>query len=90
VFIDPQIPEGITWAETTKETPYGTLVVNWHLEKDQLKLNIDVPVGCKAKVVIPDNINRYKVNRRTYRTRELENPSVAVIGSGKYSLSYSR
>lgn len=88
VFIDPQIPEGITWAETTKETPYGTLTVKWHLEKDLLKLNIDVPVGCKAKVVLPGMLKKYQINGQTYKTRE--NPSVAVIGSGKYSLSFSR
>ena len=31
VFIDPQIPKGLTWAKMAKDTPYGVIVVDWEL-----------------------------------------------------------
>jgi len=38
VIIQPQIPEGITWAKTTKETPFGPLVVKWKLEGSKFNM----------------------------------------------------
>lgn len=32
-YIDPQIPVGVSWANTQKETPYGTIIVNWKFDK---------------------------------------------------------
>ena len=55
LYIDPQIPEGVTWAKVSKETPFGTVCVNWQLEDKQLKLDISLPVGITADVVTPKN-----------------------------------
>jgi alpha-L-rhamnosidase len=55
VFIDPQIPEGVTWAKTTKETPYGTIAVDWKVESSgKLSLNVALPVGVTATVILPN------------------------------------
>ncbi|MDR0724461.1 MAG: glycoside hydrolase family 78 protein [Prevotellaceae bacterium] len=51
VTISPQIPEGITRAEVTKETPYGTLVVKWKKNNEKIRFDITVPVGCTAELV---------------------------------------
>ncbi len=53
VRINPQIPEGLTWAKTTKETPYGTLVVNWEVKKGFQNMYISLPVGMQATVTVP-------------------------------------
>ena len=34
ILIQPQIPNGVTWAKTFKETPYGKLVVNWSIKRE--------------------------------------------------------
>ena len=89
-FIDPQIPEGVTWAKTTKETPYGTIELNWLLENNKMKLSLEVPVGSIAKVVLPGNIKEYLLNGKSNSLVSQKETSLVIIGSGKYSLSYNR
>ena len=64
VYIDPQIPNGVTWAKTMKESPYGTIIVNWELKNTQLNLQVSVPSGTTATVCIPDAAVSCKMNRR--------------------------
>ena len=50
-YIDPQIPNGVTWTKVTKESPYGAIVVNWKLiDNNQLNLQLTVPAGTTATV----------------------------------------
>jgi len=86
VIIDPQIPDGIGWAKTTKETPFGTIKVNWSLENNKLKFVLEVPVGCKAKVVLPGFPKDYILNGSTHRLQQKKEPGVVELGSGKYTL----
>lgn len=55
VFIDPQIPTGLTWAKITKESPYGEIVVRWELKENRLNLQVSVPAGVTATVCKPKN-----------------------------------
>lgn len=55
VFIDPQIPTGVTWAKITKESPYGEIVVRWELKDGRLNLQVSVPAGVTATVCKPKN-----------------------------------
>ncbi|MDR1497730.1 MAG: glycoside hydrolase family 78 protein [Puniceicoccales bacterium] len=51
-FVEPQIPKGVTWAKVTKETPHGTVKVEWKIEGGKtLKISLVVPVGATALVV---------------------------------------
>jgi alpha-L-rhamnosidase len=84
VFISPQIPKGITWAKTAKETPYGTLSVDWALDGNILNMNMTVPVGCKAKVLLPASVMLYDLDGVS---NERKNDPVVITG-GKYVLSY--
>lgn len=54
IYIDPQIPEGVTWAETTKESPYGTISVHWEIKDNQRIMHISLPVGVRASVAVPE------------------------------------
>ncbi|MEI6050081.1 MAG: family 78 glycoside hydrolase catalytic domain [Bacteroidota bacterium] len=80
LLIDPQIPKGITWANTSKETPYGTVSVNWKLEEGTLKMDIKIPAGSTARVTIPEGVHSYKLNGKSNRNEV----SFAEIGSGEY------
>jgi alpha-L-rhamnosidase len=63
VWIDPQLPQGVTWAKTTKESPYGTINVDWALESTgKLKVNITLPAGTQGSFVIPGKALRCEVN----------------------------
>lgn len=53
VHINPQIPAGLTWANTTRETPYGTIVVNWEVKDGFQNMHISLPVGMQATVTVP-------------------------------------
>ena len=80
LLINPQIPEGVTWANTTKETPYGTVSVNWKIENGSFTMNIKVPVGCTASVTLPKEMISYKLNGKSIKNEDL----FAEIGSGEY------
>lgn len=86
VIIQPQIPDGITWANTTKETPFGPLVVNWKLEGREFNMQLQIPVGVKAKVVIPENVLSYRLNGKESKLKEGE--TAILVESGSYGLFY--
>jgi alpha-L-rhamnosidase len=80
LLINPQIPEGVTWAKTTRETPYGTVGVNWIKENDLFTMNIKVPVGSTARVTLPESISGYRLNGKSIKNKD----SFAEISSGEY------
>jgi alpha-L-rhamnosidase len=84
VLIDPQVPQGITWAKATKETPYGTIAVNWKTENKMMKINMEIPVGCKAGVIIPESNETYVLNGQTYKMDE----PIIELESGNYTFDY--
>ncbi len=84
VFIEPQIPQGLTWANSTKESPYGTIVVNWKLKVNVMTLHVVVPVGVKASVAVPDRVCKGIVNGEhvTFDTSHME------ITAGTYDIEF--
>lgn len=87
IVIQPQIPNGVTWAKTSKETPYGKLVVNWQLKNDELFLEVEIPVGAEAEIPLPQNVEQYKINRKSFAVNKMEQPAIG-LKSGKYAVSY--
>ena len=70
-YVDPQIPNGVTWAKVTKESPYGTIAVNWKLKDDnQLNLQLTIPAGTTATVCIPNNAVSCKKNKKKVSVKE--------------------
>jgi len=88
MLIQPQIPIGITWAKTFKETPYGKLVVNWELKEKVMELNVEIPVGSVAGVVIPSDIKKYSLDGKEYELSG-EKSAVVAVKSGKYKINYT-
>jgi alpha-L-rhamnosidase len=52
--VAPRPGGGITAAETEHLTPHGRAAVAWRLDGDALELEVTVPEGCVAEVVLPD------------------------------------
>jgi alpha-L-rhamnosidase len=85
IIIEPDIPEGITWANTTKETPYGTIQVNWKIENGIFKMHIKIPAGCRADVMIPENVSQYEMNGKHFTKKDY----TLKTGSGEYEILYN-
>jgi len=88
VIIRPQIPRGVTWARTYKETPFGRIAVNWSLEDGTLKMEVSIPLGTEAGIVIPSGISKYRMNGSEYEIPGDKNNTVNVK-SGTYLISYT-
>ncbi|MDR2954960.1 MAG: glycoside hydrolase family 78 protein [Prevotella sp.] len=84
IFIEPQIPDGMTWAKTSLESPYGTVSTNWKLESGKFKMEVVLPIGCKATVILPENAQDYKLNGNN-----LDEGSSFGINNGKHLIEAS-
>ncbi|MDR1593452.1 MAG: glycoside hydrolase family 78 protein [Prevotellaceae bacterium] len=85
VIIDPQIPQGVTWAKTTKDTPYGAVAVNWQLNNDVLDMEIVIPFGSSATVIKPRNARKYSLSGSVKQAGEEKQ---IELGSGKFKITY--
>ena len=84
-FIEPQIPQGVTWAHTTKDTPYGTVVVNWALKDGGLKVHVSIPIGSTADLRLPGNASLCKVNGKDIALTE----ESLLLEAGTYDIEAS-
>lgn len=53
ISIAPLIGGGLTWAESSLESPHGTIRVRWELDGDTVRLEADVPRDCTAVIDVP-------------------------------------
>jgi len=88
VQIYPQVPHGITWVKTFKETPYGKLVVEWNLKGKTMEMELEIPVGMEAEIPLPAEAEEYRLNGRKIALQGGKLPLIR-IKSGKYNISYN-
>lgn len=89
IRIHPQIPKGVTWANTSKETPIGTVIVNWILNDDTMEMEIQIPVGSEAEVVLPEGITKININGLEYGVA-VNREKTMHMQSGRYKMKYKR
>ncbi|HEX2977223.1 MAG TPA: family 78 glycoside hydrolase catalytic domain, partial [Bacteroidales bacterium] len=53
IIISPEPVGDITWAVTSFNTVHGKIGCSWKIEGGKISLRTDIPVGCKATVMIP-------------------------------------
>lgn len=53
-LVKPLIGGSLTYAKAHTKTPYGTIEVSWEIKDKQFKLNVSVPYGSEAKIVLPN------------------------------------
>jgi alpha-L-rhamnosidase len=83
VFIDPQIPNGMTWAKISKECPYGRIGINWKLVDSELNYQVEIPIGVTATVYIPQKVESFTINGKNSDKIDKVN-----IYSGKYNFKF--
>jgi alpha-L-rhamnosidase len=85
IWIEPQIPKGVTWAKTSKDTPYGRLSLDWTLNGNIMELSLTVPPGSVACVVLPGQTSEYILNgKKSANNRE----NIVTVESGLHKISY--
>ena len=58
VLVAPQPGGGITWAETSLQSPHGRIAVRWDLDDGELCIDVEVPEGVTATIRTPDGVDR--------------------------------
>ena len=53
IVIDPQVAGDVTSAETSYESPYGTIACSWRLSGNSYFLDVTIPANTKAGIVLP-------------------------------------
>ena len=82
VIIQPQLVKGLSWVKAAKETPLGLLEVKWEKTDASFVLELNIPVGCEATVMIPVRAKTVLVNN------EISGKSDALeIPSGRYRIT---
>lgn len=91
VFIDPQIPAGVTWAKVTKESPYGTMTANWKLDGGQLNIHVTLPAGVEGTVVMPVNAAACEMNGKKIKITggKIHAEKSITVKSGSYDFVIS-
>jgi alpha-L-rhamnosidase len=59
VLIKPQPMGDLTWAKASHQTAAGKLSTSWKLTSGRFELELEIPSGCNAEVVLP-NGERFK------------------------------
>lgn len=83
-IINPEIPSGVIWANTSKESPYGIISVKWKSSNGSLTMDIEIPAGSAASIVIPEKCKSYILNGKTYTV----NDHVLEVGNGKFRYTF--
>jgi alpha-L-rhamnosidase len=79
-FIAPEVPDSVTWANTSKETPYGTIVTRWKISGNEFTMEITVPPGTTASLMMPENCRNLTIDGRS----QAMNVTYHETGSGKH------
>lgn len=83
VKIEPQVAKGVEWCNISKQTPYGEITIGWQKQQGEFVMEITLPVGVEAEVVIPAEAQNIKHNKQSLQSGEQ-----VVIKSGKHTLKY--
>ena len=66
IIFKPQPVGNVTWAKYYNNTVYGRAGIEWNIENEVLKVEVEVPVSCKATVILPDG-NQTEIGSGKYR-----------------------
>lgn len=85
IYINPQISEGVTWAQTTKESPYGTIAVKWEVKDNKQTMHISLPVGVKATLSVPSKAISGTINDNQIMTGK----EYILLENGVYDIIFN-
>lgn len=89
-LIRPYTPANISWVRAQEETPYGPLASAWRKTKSGLRMEVSVPVGVTARIVVPvprGGEVHVAVNGRAVRNLA-DVTALRRIGNGRASMTF--
>ena len=54
VIIHPRFPEALDWVKASHKSPFGEIRSEWKRNGDKVELEVFIPAGCSADVILPD------------------------------------
>lgn len=81
----PRPPKEVSWTKISKETPFGTIRVEWQKEDGKMHLDVMVPVGSRADLVLPEGIRECTINSKTITP---DSEGHIWIDQGSYLIAY--
>ena len=95
IIMNPQFPEGLTFARAEHNSPYGLIVSDWKIEDDVFQWEITVPANTAATIYIPaSKASEVTENGQVAQKadgvkflRMKDNRAVFAIGSGSYKFA---
>ncbi len=82
-IIDPQVPDGVTWVNVSKEIPYGSVTIGLSRKTNEFTMDVSIPVGAGATVILPAGYKKYSLNNKKIKA-DLKSVN---IGSGNFTIS---
>ncbi|WP_309122648.1 family 78 glycoside hydrolase catalytic domain [Paenibacillus sp.] len=64
ILIHPCIPSALDWAEASVDTPKGRISSAWRKEEGRLRLEVDIPEGTTAWIVLPSGATKRPEHER--------------------------
>jgi alpha-L-rhamnosidase len=61
--VAPIVPEGLERVEYSLDTVYGTIDIAWRVAEGEFVLECGVPVGTKAKIILPGESDGVEVGQ---------------------------
>ncbi|QES88614.1 family 78 glycoside hydrolase catalytic domain [Rhizosphaericola mali] len=88
IDIDPDFVDSISYANTSYNSSYGTIVCNWKREKDDIVLDVVIPSNAKANIYFPKKnfvqLTERQQNINSSNLKKNEKRVMCTIGSGNY------
>lgn len=66
IIIRPQVVGDLSFVDASYRTAYGKISVNWKKEGSVFRLNVEIPVNCRAKVYLPGEEQAREVGSGIY------------------------
>jgi alpha-L-rhamnosidase len=86
-LLAPRPPNSVTWAKVSKETYFGTIKVEWKKEQNQIVMQVTIPTGSRAKLVLPNGVKTCVIDDETSKP---DKEGTIWIPSGKYNIRYQQ
>ncbi|MFH8250166.1 family 78 glycoside hydrolase catalytic domain [Microbacterium sp. B2969] len=77
----------LTWVRAAHDTPYGQASVAWTLDDGAFTLDVRVPAGTEAEIVLPDGSAPFEVSSGTHRFSCLVEAEAAAAPPAAFAVS---
>ena len=91
IVICPHPGQVMNDVKTSHESPYGTIISEWEVKDNILRLTVEIPANTSSEVFVPTTGKTFTVNRKMEESKEVINQQglsyhflKTEIGSGRY------